>query len=321
MLVFGPNRSAVQEAGSTLLRQAIGENPDPLALTQLSEDDLRGDHARLGDELAAQSLLGGPRAVRLRVQGDAAAEPVLAAVKAFEAGGSAAAFLVIEGGDLASRSKIRAAFEAAKRLAAIPCYADEDGDLTKLALAMLREAEVSLDDAALARLQSLLPGDRGVLRRAMETVILLAGPEKAAPGEAELAALLANDDEAAINTAVQAALAGDARALTQALSDLGGFSGVAALRALERAFLRLIEARRLCAEERLAPAAAMQRLKPPVFWSERPAFEAALRRWNEPQLARALDLLWGAQLRAMRAGAPEELMAVYTFRVIANLIA
>ena len=321
MLVYGPNRSAVQEAGSALLQQVIGPKPDPLALTQLGEEDLRGDHARLADELAAQSLLGGPRAVRLRIQGDAAAEPVLAAVQAFEAGGSAAAFLVIEGGDLGARSKIRMAFEAAKRLAAIPFYAEDDSDLAKLALAMLHEADISLDEAAQARLQSVLPGDRGVVRRTVETVILLAGPEKVAPGEAEIAALLANDDEAALNTAVLAALAGDGPAIARALSDLGGFSGVSALRALERAMLRLIEVRRACAQERIAPSAAMQRLKPPVFWSERPAFESALRRWDELRLTRALDMLWGAQLRAMRAGAPEELVAAYTFRAIANLVA
>lgn len=321
VLVFGPNRTAVQEAGAALLRQAIGPEPDQLALTQLGEEELRGDHARLADELAAQSLLGGPRAVRLRVQGDAAAEPVLAVVKALEAGGSAAAFLVIEGGDLGARSKIRLAFEAAKRLAAIPCYADEDGDLAKLALSMLREAGVSLDEAAQARLEAMLPGDRGVLRRTVETVILMAGPEMTAPGEAELAALLADDDEAAVNSAVRGALAGDGPASARALSDLGGFSGISALRALERALLRLIEVRRLCAVERLAPAAAMQRLKPPVFWGERAHFESALRRWDDPQLARALDLLWNAQHRIMRGKGPEELVAAHTFRVIANLAA
>lgn len=317
-LLYGPNRSAVAEAAAALTLWALGPDPDPLSLSQLGEDDLRKDKARLGDELAAQSLLGGPRLVRLRIEGDSAADSLLATLAAFEAGQDAAAFLVIEAGDLPGRSKIRTAFETAKRAAALPFYEDTGADLQRLATELLREAGVALDRDAQTQLEALLPDDRGVLRQEIEKLILLAGPEGVAPTAAEIAALLADEADAAVDDAAAAALQGEGAAAAQALSDLSGLQGISALKTLERRLLRLLEAQRLV-DAGASAADVGDKLRPPVFWKEKEAFARQLRRWSASGLTGALDMVWRAQIRAMTAGAPQELIAAATFRAVAAM--
>jgi len=316
-LLFGPNRSAVAEAAAALTRWALGSDFDPLSLASLTEEDLRKDKARLGDELAAQSLLGGPRLVRVRIEGDSAADSLLAAVAAFEDDASAAAFLLVEAGDL-SRSKVRTAFENAASVAALPFYEDSGADLQRLALDMLRDAGLTLDKDAQAQLEALLPDDRGVLRQEMDKLIVFAGAERLAPTAADIVALLADEADAAVDAAALAALQGQGSAAAQALSNLAGMQGVSALKSLERRLLRLVEARRLL-ETGVSPQEVGAKLKPPVFWKERDAFAQQLRRWSSPGLMGALDMVWKAQLRAMTAGAPQELIAAAAFRAVAGL--
>lgn len=314
-LLYGPNRSAVTEAGRALVRWALGPDYDPLSLAQLNEDDLRRDKARLADELAAQSLLGGPRLVLVRIEGEAAAESLLAAVAAFEAGETAAAFLVVEAGDL-GRSKLRTAFENGAHVAALPFYEDSGADLKRFAFDMLRDAGLTLSRDAALQLEALLPDDRGVLRQEIEKLILFAGPQHQAPEASDIAALLADEADAAVDAAAGAALQGEGAAAAQALSDLSGLQGISALKSLERRLLRLLEARRLM-EGGLSVAEVGDKLRPPVFWKEKEAFAQQVRRWSPSGLTGALDMVWKAQLRAMTAGAPQELIAAATFRAVA----
>ncbi len=69
-----------------------------------------------------------------------------------------------------------------------------------------------------------------------------------------------------------------------------------------------------------SPADAASKLRPPVFWKERDAFAAQIRRWPLGALAAALDVLWKAQVRAMTAGAPQELIAAEAFKAVAGLV-
>ena len=316
-LLYGPNRAAVAQACDDIVRALIPA-PDDFSITKLEDDAVRKDRALLSDQLAAQSLLGGERLIRLRADGESAANSIIAALAALEDDAPAAAFLLVEGGDLPGRSKIRAAFESAKRAVLIPFYEDEPGVLAALAKGMLNDAHVTLTPDAQALLESSLPGDRALMRGEIEKIILFAHGQTAPIGADDIAALLAVEEEAALDDATLAAAGGQAAKAVEALrhADVGGIS---AIKALERRLMRLMEARTLV-ESGSQPAEAAQRLRPPVFWKERDAFNAHLRAWSLGALAAALDVLWRAQLRAMTAGAPQELIAADAFRAVAGLV-
>lgn len=315
-LLYGPNRAAVAQACDDIIRALI-PSPDDFAITRLEEDAVRKDRALLGDQLAAQSLLGGERVIRLRVDGDSAQETIVAALDDLEEDAPAAAFLLVEGGDLSGRSKIRAAFEGAKRAVVIPFYEDEPEALASMAKAALAEAKVKLTPGAQALLEASLPSDRGLMRGEIEKLALFSYGRDEPIGVDDVAALLAVEEEAALDDATLAAASGKAAEAVEAL-DRSDAGGVSALKALERRMMRLMEARTLV-EGGSQPAEAAQRLRPPVFWKERDAFISQVRTWSLGALAAALDVLWRAQLRAMTAGAPQELIAADAFRAVAGL--
>ena len=320
ILLYGPNGAAVRQAGARLEKWALGPNADPLNQTLLYESALAKDGARLGDALAAQSLLGGPCLVRVRIEGEAAASAILEAAAMLESGEGRYALLLIEAGDLPKQSKIRAAFDAGKFLASLPFYEDSEQDLLRMARSCLREAAVPISEAAAAQFAQRIGEDRGVLHAEIDKLITFSGPQRLGIEPEDISALMAADGESDVDDAVQSALLGHGAETTQALSDLIGFAGISALRALEFHLLRLQEALALLATG-LAPQAIGRRLRPIVLFKHQDSFEAQLRLWSPALLATALDAVWRAQLRAMAAGAPQELIAVSTYRVVAGIAA
>ena len=80
ILLYGPNESFTHEAAQKLAAWAMGKSDDPYAITKLGEDEIKRDGAKLGDALAAQSLLGGPTIVWARVSGKSADDSILDAL-------------------------------------------------------------------------------------------------------------------------------------------------------------------------------------------------------------------------------------------------
>ena len=99
VLLYGPNESFTHEAAQRLAAWALGKSDDPYAVTKLGEDEIKRDSAKLGDALAAQSLLGGPTIVWARISGKGADDSVLAALKVIEDNGPSG-FLIVEAGDI-----------------------------------------------------------------------------------------------------------------------------------------------------------------------------------------------------------------------------
>jgi DNA polymerase-3 subunit delta len=317
VLLYGPNRSAVAEAAETLTAHFLGPSPDQMALTRLGDDELKRDRALLSDQLSAQSLLGGARVLRISAQGDTAADSIVESVSALDDGAPAAAFLIVEGGDLPAKSKIRSVFENAARCFAIAFYDDDTAALTDYAASLISAAEVSLTEDARDLLTAALPGDRALVRGEIEKLILFGNGRTEPITAPEVAALLAVEAESALDDATIAVAGGDARGSVEQFHRAGA-GGITAIRALERRLLRLQEAR-LAVDRGASPTDAGAKLRPPVFWKERDAFAAQVRAWTTPRLAIALDVLWRAQLRAMTAGAPQELIAAEAFRAVANM--
>jgi DNA polymerase-3 subunit delta len=267
--------------------------------------------------LVAQSLLGGPRALRVRADGDSAAESITDAVSQLDDDLPAAAFLIVESSELAARSKIRVAFENAAKSFAIAFYEDDAEELAAFASGALKASGVKLSEDARALFEAALPNDRALVRGEIEKLSLYAHKQTEPLSEVEVAALLAVEDEAALDSATLAAAAGSARDAVEGVHR-ADVSAITAIKALERRLLRLQEARAAVDRGDSATDAAA-RLRPPVFWKERDAFAAHLRLWTTARLAAALDVLWRAQVRAMTAAAPQDVIAAEAFRAVATL--
>lgn len=324
VLVYGPDAGLARERADALARRVVADFRDPFNYLELTDADLKEEPGRLADEIAALSMMGGERVVRLRTNGEAAAKAAALLLGGLEKGHvKSNGIVVIEAGDLAKTSGLRKLFEASGAAVALPCYADEPADVRALALAAAKAEDLNIDREALDLIVASLGEDRGVTRAEIEKLLLYKGPKatRAGPGAITLEdvrAVLTDKAADAIDEAAGLAADGAAAALSGALSrSMTAGSGVTLLRALQRQIARIRQAQSLMREGASAES-AMARLRPPVFFMEKRAFESRLRRWPLAKAEAALDLLLEAELAAKTTGSPDiEIAERAAFRIAA----
>ena len=167
-LVYGPDAGLVQERAEKLLKSVVPDLTDAFNVADLSESTLLADPARLADEAAAISMMGGRRVVRVRGAGNDLAE----LLESFADDPRGDALVVIEAGDLAKTSALRKIFDAHKTAAAVQCYPDSVRDLGDVVRDALRAEGLSSAPDALEGAVSRLGSDRGVTRREIEKLLL-----------------------------------------------------------------------------------------------------------------------------------------------------
>ena len=300
VLFFGPDGGLVRERAEAIARTVCSDLRDPFRVTDLTAAALAADPARLADEAAQISLIGGRRVVRVREAGDPLA-PVCARFLKAPAGD---ALVVVEAGDLPGRSALRRVFDEAPQAAAIGCYPDSARDLA----AVVREAcaahRIAIGRDALDFLVGQLGGDRLLTRAELEKLTLFVGDG----GRVELddvRAAVADSAALSLDDALLAAAEGDAAALDRALARVfqEGESPVTVIRALLRHLQRLHQL-----AVRVASGAAIEEAirtaRPPIFFKEQDSYRRQLQRWNEARLRGALDRAADAEFRMKLTGSP-----------------
>ncbi|MFM8755374.1 MAG: DNA polymerase III subunit delta [Phenylobacterium sp.] len=311
-VIYGRDLGVVRERAAQLARGVTEDPEDPFNVALLTEGDLAGDDARLEGELAAQSLMGGRRLVRLRLSGERAASEKLAveALGRLLAGElNPEAFLLVEAGALGRDSALRRAAEKAEACAVIPCYEDEAGDVARMTREALAKDGVSLNAEALALFVSRLPHERGVARREIERLALFLGPGSGAvAGPRELEPFLGVEPEASLANAASDAFGGR---LAEAQSGLRraaqeGVSGVGAVRALGQHLGRLRRVLTLSGNGAGLQEAAKAS---GVFWKDEREFLRQARAWSLVALESVSGDILAADRACKTARAPDDLIA------------
>lgn len=306
VLVYGPDRGLARERADKLLAAWGISHDDPFALVEMEESDVKSDPAKLADELRAMSLTGGARAVRLRAGGDATAAAMKQILSEIDSGAlNPAAYLLVEAGELTKRSKLRAAFENAKRGAAAACYEDSAKDLAQLLNETLAKEGLSIAPEARARALPRLEGDRALARAEIDKLVLYKGPGAADPITVEdVDAVASGAEPVDLDDIVDAILGGDLpgadRAIELALG--AGTNAVSIVRAIQRRLYQ-IHAASAVYEQRGDAEAAMKGVYPPLFGPRRAAFKGQLAAWSGPRLAGAIAETLKIETRLKSAGA------------------
>jgi len=307
VLVYGPDAGLVRERAERLCRTVVEDLRDPFRVVELGPSQLREEPSRLADEAAQMALVGGRRVIRLRDAG----ETVAGALADFLAAPAGDALVVVEAGDLAARSKLRALFEEAENAAAVACYLDTDEAVASLAREALRQAGLTIAPEALDYLAAHLGSDRMTTRRELEKLILYMGAAGGQVRIEDVEASIGDSAEHSLEDAVLAAAEGELRTVTQALARAfaEGETPVGALRSAQRHFQRLhLAAGQVAAG--LPAERVVDTLKPRLFWKVRPRFIAQLRLWPAPRAAEALARLTAAEIACKSTGLPDDAIAV-----------
>ena len=311
-LIYGRDIGVVRDRGHQLAAKIAKDPDDPFDVAQLTDGDLDGDAGRLEGELAAQSLMGGRRLVRLRFSTEKASLDKLAAeaLTRHAAGElNPEAFLLIEAGALGRDSALRKAAEKAPGAATIPCYEDEPGDVARQVREALAKDNLSLNAEALAVFVARMPKERGVARQEIERLALFLGPGSGAVASpADLEPFLGVEPEASLSDAAIDAFGGrlgDAQAgLRRAAQECEG--GPAAVRAMGMHLGRLRRALTLAKSgaglQEAAKAAG-------VFWKQEREFLRQARSWTLEELDRIQPEILNADRLCKTAGSPDQLIA------------
>jgi len=302
VLVYGSDQGLARERADILTRGVVEDPRDPFLVVEISGVALRGNPARLADEAASLSFTGGRRVVRVLNTTDGAT----AVFRAFLAETRDSAFVIVEAGELDSRSSLRRLFEGADNAAVIPCYVDNALTLAGVIVETLKHYGLSAPADVVAYLVDNLGADRMITRNELEKVALYKGE----PGDLTLHDVMACVGDGAatsLDGVAFAAASGDGpnldRAMCRAFTE--GISPVAVLRSAARHFLRLHLAAGLVARGQSLDQ-AMVALKPRVIFTIAARFRAQLQRWPVAHLARALEILTEAEIECKLTGRPAE---------------
>ena len=315
VLVFGADEGLVRERAATVAAAIVDDPRDPFRVADLDAATLLADPARLADEAAAISMIGGRRLVKVGRAGDRHAK--LFAEFLAEPPGDG--FVLVTGDDLGRQSSLRKAFEEAPNAAALECGYDSAETIDSLIDQVLAGQRLIVSEDARTHLRASLGGDRMISRQELDKLALskLGGDGTVSVEDAR--ACVGDSSAEAFDAVGKAAARGDMKALIAALAkaEETGESAVGLLRLTSRRMQRLHLVASLT--ERGTPIdAAFKMLKPPAFQSEGNEMRQLLGRWTAKKLATALALLLEAEMACKTTGMPAEAI---TARAMMRLVA
>ena len=311
-LIYGRDMGVVRDRGHQLAAKLVPNPDDPFDVAILTELDLADDGGRLEGELAAQSLMGGRRLVRLRLTAEkSAADKLAAEALTRHAAGelNPDAFFLIEAGNLGKDSALRKVAEKVAAAATIPCYEDEPGDVARMVRETLAKDNVTLTQDALNLFVARMPKERGVARQEIERLALFLGPGSGiTAGPADLEQFLGVEPEASLFDAASDAFGGR---LGEAQSGLRraaqeGESGPAAVRALG---IHLGKLRRVLTLAKAGAGLQEAAKASGVFWKQEREFLRQARTWTLAELDRIQPEVLAADRACKTTGSPDRLIA------------
>lgn len=316
IVIYGPDQGLVRDRSNRLARTVLEDLSDPFRLTDLNDSDIKADPARLADEAAAISMMGGRRVVRVRNAGDSLTKTITAFLDAPVGD----ALILIDAGDLGPRSSLRKAAEGAKNAAAIPCYADDARTLENVIRERLGSAGLRCAPDAFVYLSSHLGSDRGITLQELDKLVLYMGSDHDGQvGLDDVRACIGDSAATRLDEIVDAAAGGDFQALDSALAKAAeaDTAPVAILIAMIRHMtqVHLVVGQMERGGDR---DALLRSLRPPLHFKRQGAMKRQCALWNRPRAERALSLLADADRQCKTSGLPDRAICAQALMRVAQ---
>lgn len=304
-LVFGRDEGLVRERAELIGKQIAPDLSDPFQVIRLGPEAVKNNPSILLDEIAAISMMGGKRLVRLEGAGNESTEAVKLVLESALGDG----LLVVTGGDMKPTSSLRKTMEAAKNAVAIACYEDNAQDLFGLVQATLSAANLTASQDAMRYLVDNLGGDRGVSRSELDKLVLYKGNAGGEVTIDDVKACVGDTAALGLNQIAEAVTAGNLKDLETYLERAwtSSESAIAIIRTLQNRLMRLHQARGHV-DKGISPMEACNKLRPPVFFGEKDRFAREVSAWSAKKLEQALDILIGAELDCKTTGNPVDVI-------------
>jgi DNA polymerase III subunit delta len=315
ILVYGPDAGLAAERAATMGKTVVPDLNDPFNVCTLKAEQLVDDPARLSDEANAISMMGGDRLIRI----EDGADKLTVLIKGYLENPSPSALVIIQAGELGTKSSLRALCEKAKNAAAVPCYVEDERGVSATIQGMIRDAGKNIDRDALSWLGANVSGDRRKVRSEIEKLLIYKGGEAGAIGLKDVQAACGTAGAQNFDDLAYGVGGRNAEAALRAYSVLmaEGESFVGILRVLQNHFRRLyITKARILAGEGIDEA--MKKLMPEVFFKYKDSFQTQLRTWSLPALEQVLGRLNDLEAQCKQTGMPTETLCAQAILAISK---
>ena len=314
VLVHGPDNGLVAERARHAATALAKRGNEDGEIIRIEETDLEGDPDRLIVELQTMPMFGGSKVVRTT-----AGRKINAALfKNLFADGAPAAGLVCEAGNLKASDALRKLFESTPWAAALPCYADGDGDLAGLVREMTKAAGLQIDRDATQVLVTRLGADRALSRGEIEKLILYCAGRPSVTIE-DIEAIVGDATESGLEPIAVAAASGKPDTVVAEFDRaiMAGENPQAIILVALRYFQRLHRLR-ASIDAGKSLDEAVRSLRPPLHFKLRDAITAQCRLWPTAHLGEALQRI---NETARQARLNSTMDAVLAERLLFNLAA
>jgi len=309
ILVYGPDSGLMKERAKTMGLSAVDDINDPFNAVTISNSALAEDPARLSDEANAMSMMGGQRLIRV----EDASDKLTTYIKAYLEAPNDSALIILEAGELSPRSSLRKLCEKENNAAAIPCYIEDERDLSRLIRETVQAANLGIEPDAVSWLAINISGNRQKARSELDKLIIYKGNDNSPITTAEALEICGESGAAALDEFVYAVAGNQSERALRLLAQMGeeGIVFMATLRSLQNHF-RKLHLTRATMEQGETIEAAMKKLSPPIFFKQQNAFKAQVNRFSLNALSQILDRLNTLESQCKKTGAPVETLCAQT---------
>lgn len=303
ILVYGPDPGLMKERAKTIGLSAVEDINDPFNAVTLNNEILAEDPVRLSDEANAMSMMGGQRLIRI----EDASDKLTNYIKAYLEAPNDQALIVLEAGELGPRSSLRKLCESSKNAAAVPCYIEDERDLSRLIRETIAEANHAIEPDAVGWLATNISGNRQKARSELEKLMTYKGSEQTPITVNDVINICGESGAAALDEFVYAVAGNQAEKALRLQAQLieEGIAFIIILRSLQNHFRKLHQTR-TAFENGETIDIAMKKLSPPIFFKQQNAFKAQVNRFSLSNLYTILDRLNSLEADCKQTGAPVE---------------
>lgn len=278
ILVYGPEAGLVQERASDLIPKLIDDTSDPMSVTSLIANDVVSNEGLLLNELSSMALLGPVQRVVKISQASDDLTPVLKEAIALN---NLDVKIIVTSGNLAPKSLLRQLAEKDKQSVALPCYVEDEQQLSSFIATYLREHGYGCDRDALMYLANNLVGDRMLAKRQLEKLITYAGHDHKLIKLNHVHEAVPDLAGQNIDDVVYASFESNWPVLFRALDVLlsENISFMLILRSLQN-HARKIEKIQIDIQSGMNMEQAIKALQPPIFFKLERQFRSHLMQWD-----------------------------------------
>lgn len=309
VLVYGPDNGLMQERTKIISKTVVEDLEDPFNVVTLTSDILNEDPARLSDEANAMSMMGGARLIRI----ENGADKLTPLIKEYLANPSQENLVIIEAGELNTRSSLRKLCEKEKNAAALPCYVEDERGVSNLIRETLSNNGYRIDGDALQFFSANIAGDRARARGEIEKLLTYmgVGTDKATENSKksvtleDVQASCGDAGTASLDDLIYAVAGSNAKTAMSAYNKLigEGVPEIVILRTLQNHFRRLHFTHALMKEGQSLEQ-AVKSLQPPIFFKFAQPFKSQVNKWKSPKLDIVMAKLADLEAQTKTTGVP-----------------